>query len=169
MDVLVGYATAHGSTREIAERLGARLKEHGFEAEVQSMDRIELPDRYVAFVLGSAVHRQAWLPPAKDFVRRHGDVLGSRPVRLFSVGMPGALRGPWKRLAAKEGPLIVGGLPDLPSYRDHRLLSGVVARDQFPLSGRLMFRLMGCRYGDYRDWEAIEEWADGIARALASR
>lgn len=168
MDVLVGYATAHGSTREIAERLGARLTEHGLKADVRAMNRIEVPDRYDAFVLGSAVHGQAWLPPAKDFVRRYGDALGSRPLWLFSVGMPGALRGPWKRLAAKEGPLIVNGLQGLASYREHRLLSGVVARDQFPLGGRIMFRLMGCRYGDHRDWAAIEEWADGIARALAS-
>ncbi|WP_223281107.1 hypothetical protein [Streptomyces antnestii] len=32
--------------------------------------------------------------------------------------------------------------------------------------GRAMFRLMGCRYGDHRDWQAIDAWADGIAEDL---
>ncbi|CAM5481866.1 flavodoxin [Streptomyces spiroverticillatus] len=167
MDVLVGHASAHGSTREIAERIGARLAEHGLTVEVRALTDVQVPLEQRAFVLGSAVHGQAWLPPAKDFVRRHGDLLRSRPVWLFSVGMPGALRGPWKRLADKEEPLILQDLPVRLRPREHRLLSGVVRPEHFPFTGRLMFRLMGCRYGDYRDWAAVEAWADAIARELA--
>ncbi|MFJ8383985.1 flavodoxin domain-containing protein [Streptomyces sp. NPDC094438] len=166
MNILVGYATAHGSTQEIAEHIGARLAEAGITADVRPMDEVDSPDGYVAFVLGSAVHGQAWLPAAKDFVRRNSPLLCFRPVWLFSVGMPGALRGPWKRLAPKEEPLIAQGLPGHLPYRNHRLLSGVVTRDHLPFKIRVIFRLMGCRYGDLRDWAAIDAWTDRIAADL---
>lgn len=167
MDVLVGYATAHGSTREIAERLAARLGEAGLKAEARALETVNDAHAYQAFVLGSAVHGQTWLDTAKDFVRDNSDVLAGRPVWIFSVGMPGALRGPWKRLAAKEVPVIVESLPgDLP-YRDHRLFSGVVTRAQLPRTGRFLFHLVGGRFGDHRDWDAMDAWAAGIAAELA--
>ncbi|MFF7452449.1 MULTISPECIES: flavodoxin domain-containing protein [unclassified Streptomyces] len=89
MDVLVGFATAHGSTREIAERLAAKLSEAGLKAEARAMETVDDADAYRAFVLGSAVHRQAWLEPAKEFVRDNLGLLGARPVWLFSVGNAG--------------------------------------------------------------------------------
>jgi menaquinone-dependent protoporphyrinogen oxidase len=33
----------------------------------------------------------------------------------------------------------------------------------------MVFRLMGCRYGDFRDWPAIDRWAVEIADALDNR
>ncbi|MEU3253351.1 flavodoxin domain-containing protein [Streptomyces sp. NPDC006997] len=166
MRVLVGYATAHGSTREIAERLAARLGAAGLKAEARALEAVDDADAYGAFVLGSAVHGQAWLDTARDFVRDHADVLASRPVWIFSVGMPGALRGPWRRMAAEEIPVIVEALPGDLSYRDHRLFSGVVSRTQLPRTGRFLFHLVGGRFGDYRDWDAIDAWAAGIAAEL---
>ncbi|MGW6316571.1 MULTISPECIES: flavodoxin domain-containing protein [unclassified Streptomyces] len=167
MNVLVGYATAHGSTREIAERLAAELSEAGLTAEARAMETVDDADAYGAFVLGSAVHGQTWLAEAKDFLGTNGDILGLRPVWIFSVGMPDALRGPWRRMAPKEIPVIVESLPGGLSYRGHRLFSGVVSRDQLPRTGRILFRLVGGRFGDYRDWDAIDAWASGIAEQLA--
>ncbi|WP_367325283.1 flavodoxin domain-containing protein [Streptomyces sp. HUAS ZL42] len=166
MDVLVGYATAHGSTRDIADRLAAGLDRAGLRAESKALETVDDATAYTAFVLGSAVHGQTWLEPAKTFLRDHLDLLCARPVWIFSVGMPAALRGPWKRLAAKEIPLIVESLPGELPYRDHRLFSGVVAPAQLSLVGRVLFRLVGGRFGDYRDWDAVDGWAAEIAGAL---
>jgi len=167
MDVLVGYVTAHGSTRGIAEHMAAVLDKAGLRAEARDLRTVDDADAYTAFVLGSAVHGQSWLEPAKAFLRENADILGSRPVWIFSVGMPAALRGPWKRLAPKEEPVIVESLPGELPYRDHRLFSGVIAPEQLPLAGRLMFRLVGGRFGDYRDWAAVESWTSVIAEDLA--
>ncbi|MBB1246155.1 flavodoxin domain-containing protein [Streptomyces durbertensis] len=167
MDVLVGYATVHGSTREIAERLAGVLRRAGVEAEARQMGQVDDLSGYRAFVLGSAVHGQKWLGPALAFVRENPDTLAARPVWVFSVGMPGALRGPWKGLAPKEIPVIEEGLAGLPR-REHRLFSGVVAPWQLNRLGRLLFRLVGGRFGDYRDWAAIESWAVEIAEALSA-
>ena len=122
---------------------------------------------YDAFVVGSAVHDQKWLPEARSFVRQGIAAPGSRPVWLFSVGMPGALRGPWKRLMYKEVPVIEADLAVPFTPRGHRLFSGVIRPEHLSRRGRLMFRLMGCRYGDHRDWSEIDGWAEQIAGALA--
>ncbi|MFK4226322.1 flavodoxin domain-containing protein [Streptomyces sp. NPDC019890] len=166
MNLLVGYATAHGSTREIAERLGKRLGETGLKADVRSLADVEDAHAYEAFVLGSAVHDQAWLDPAKDFLRRNSELLRVRPVWIFSVGIPSALRGPWKGRADEEESVITADLPGGIPYQGHRLLSGVIAPEHLPFTGRVAFRLMGCRYGDFRDWPAIDAWAAEIVREL---
>ncbi|MER7172153.1 flavodoxin domain-containing protein [Streptomyces mesophilus] len=168
MNVLVGYATAHGSTRDIAGCIAERLCTAGLKAEARPMCEVDDADAYDAFVLGSAVHGQAWLPQAGDFLRAHADLLRFCPVWLFSVGMPDALRGPWKPLARAEEPVILASLPEHIPHRDHRLLSGVIRPGHLPLTGRLVFRLMGLRYGDLRDWPQIEAWADGIGQELTT-
>jgi menaquinone-dependent protoporphyrinogen oxidase len=166
MTVLVGYASAHGSTREIAERIGARLAARGVEAETASLDAVGEVGGYDAFVLGSAVHGMAWLPAATGFVHTHREPLAGRPVWIFSVGMPAALRGPWKSMAAREEPRVTEEVLAGLGPRDHAMFSGGVAPENLPGAGRAVFRAMGLRYGDYRDWEAVDAFADAVARSL---
>jgi menaquinone-dependent protoporphyrinogen oxidase len=167
MKLLMGYASEHGSTREIAERIAARIASHGNMVDVRAMAEVRSLDGYDAVVLGSAIHNQQWLPKAKSFVHGNLTALAARPVWLFSVGMPGALRGPWRKLAMLEEPKVIADFRDAVGPRDHRLFSGVVHRDDLPFTGRLIFRAMGCRYGDFRDWAQIDAWADHIAARLA--
>src|SRR6478752_6918190 len=93
MTVLVAYATAHGSTRGIAERITARLGERHVAAQARPVSEIESVFDDDGVVVGSAIHGQAWLPEAVRFMRNNATTLAARPVWLFSVGMPGALRG----------------------------------------------------------------------------
>ncbi|GAA2437635.1 flavodoxin domain-containing protein [Actinomadura vinacea] len=167
MIVLVGYAGAHGSTLSIAERIAAALTGRGIRVDVRPMDTVENAGMYGAFVLGSAVHDQKWLTAATDFVLGNRDALGRRPVWAFSVGTPAALRGPWRRMAGREAANISASLQESVRLRGHRLFSGIIRREHLSFAGNLIFRVMGCRYGDYRDWEAIDAWASGIVRELA--
>ncbi|MFG2006237.1 flavodoxin domain-containing protein [Spirillospora sp. NPDC048911] len=168
MKILVGYASAHGSTRSIAARIASELVEQGHEAELGSMDQVGTPGSYEAFVLGSAIHNRAWLIEARDFVDAHREVLRHQPVWLFSVGMPAALRGPWRRLALQEEPVVAAPLRDAIGPCEHRLFSGVVRREHFSTFEHLIFKVMGCRYGDYRDWHAVDAWSRDVTRRLAS-
>lgn len=166
MVVLVGFASAHGSTRGIAERLAARLRYDQISAEARSVTQIESLTGFEAVVLGSAIHDQAWLPEAVRFVRENAAALSGRPVWLFSVGMPGALPRVLRRWAMREGPKVLAEIDAAAHSRGQRLFSGVIRPDQFPLISRVVFRLMGARWGDYRDWAGIDEWADQIAGEL---
>lgn len=167
--VLVAYATVHGSTGSIAERIAARLAEQGADPTVRPVAEVTDPSGYDAYVVGSAVHDMAWLPPALAFVHAHAELLRRRGVWIFSVGMPGAMRGPWKALAAGEERQVAGELVDELRARGHRLFSGVIEPGHLTRGGRVRMRVMGLRYGDYRDWSAVDGWAREIGRDLLGR
>lgn len=172
MRVLVGYASARGSTREIAEHIARRLGESGLQAEARAMDakEVEPVDDYDAFVLGSAVYHGAWLPEAVSFVADHRALLAERPLWLFSVGSKDALRGPIGRRRAANYPT-PGGIAELHGDlhpREHRILTGVIRHDGRGGLARLYLWVLGTRYGDFRDWPAIDAWAGTIAAALAT-
>ncbi|MBQ0984779.1 flavodoxin domain-containing protein [Streptomyces sp. F63] len=166
--VLVAYASEHGSTREIAERVARRLTRSGHRAEARPVDGAVDPDpgRYDAVVVGSAVHNQQWLPAAAGYVRRHRTELSKRPVWLFSVGMAEALGRALRNRAMRHEP------KDMPALRgeihpvETRQFSGAVRRGDLPPAGHAVFMAMGGRYGDYRHWEQIDAWTDGIAQRL---
>jgi len=166
--VLIAYATAHGSTRGVAKRVAATLESAGLTIELASVDQVGDTSGFNAFVLGSALHNQAWLREAEDFVVTTREELARQPVWLFSVGMPDALGAPLRRFARTEEPKQLAAFREAFHPREHRLFSGVVRPDQLPAAGKLVFGLMGGRYGDFRDWQAIDRWADGIARELQS-
>lgn len=166
MRVLVGYATCHGSTRGIAEAIAARLVARNVPAECRPMDEVGSLAGFDALVLGSAIHDRAWLPEAANFVARVARDLGSRPVWLFSVGMPAALPGRMRGWAMQEEPLVLASLAPATRPRGHRLLSGAVERDHLSPRGRAAFRMLGGRYGDFRDWDEVAAFADEVAGAL---
>jgi menaquinone-dependent protoporphyrinogen oxidase len=170
--VLVGYATDHGSTGGVADRIANRLRQRGIDARARAVaDVLEVPG-YEAVVLGSAIHGGKWLPEARQFADRNAAPLRERPVWLFSVSTVGdqeSMFPPWvaKRLRAlrKETPEMTQ-MRRLLHPREHRNFAGVVTRSHWSATGRAFFLATGGRYGDHRDWPAIDAWADLIASQL---
>ena len=56
MVVLVAYATDHGSTRGVADRIAGRLQLRDVGAEVCAVADVLKVSGYEAVVLGSAIH-----------------------------------------------------------------------------------------------------------------
>ena len=56
MEILVGYASAHGSTAEIATFIGKELEQREFKVTVANVADIKSLEGYNAYVLGSAIH-----------------------------------------------------------------------------------------------------------------
>ncbi|MST33815.1 hypothetical protein GHK86_13945 [Acidimicrobiaceae bacterium USS-CC1] len=174
MTVLVAYATCHGSTRGIAERIGARLAQSGVDVDVRPMAGVADAGAYEGAVLGSAVHGGRWLPDAMTFGRAHQPALAGHPVWLFSVStlgdeesMLGARTAHRLRAWRKESAELAELRRQLRA-RDHRNFAGAVTRADWPPTGRVVFRVLGGRYGDHRNWPAIDAWADRIAREWAA-
>jgi menaquinone-dependent protoporphyrinogen oxidase len=165
MKVLVAYATCHGSTAEIGQRIAQRLESAGHTVDCRPMKEVRKLT-YDAAVLGSAIHNQLWLAEATDFVARFGPDLADIPVWLFSVGMPAALPSRLQRWAGQEADLVAAKLAPSIRPRSHHLFSGVIRKEHLTHSGRARFRLMGGRYGDYRDGGQIDAWADAVAQEL---
>jgi menaquinone-dependent protoporphyrinogen oxidase len=163
--VLVGYATAAGSTQGIAQRIADGLA-HVADVAVRPLGPDVDPAVFDAFVIGSAVHDQAWLPAALDFLRSGRATVGDRPLWCFSVA-GAAPRGPISRaVVGMEVEKIATTFPSGVRPREHRVFAGVVATEGLPLWGRLFWRALGGRPGDHRDWPAVDLWAGEIATAL---
>jgi menaquinone-dependent protoporphyrinogen oxidase len=164
--VLVAYATAHGSTAGIAERIAARLRDAGCDVDARPVGPGLDPAAYDAIVVGSAVHDMAWLPPAVEFLAR---IPGSTPVRFFSVGGLAPAGPVRRRLVALEIARVEQGFPAALRGRDHQLFAGVVRMGGLALWGRVVWRLLGGRDGDHRDWAAIDAWAEDAPAGRSTR
>ena len=162
--VLVTYASRFGSTRGVAERIAARLAEHGSRVELNSVNEVEDVRAYDAIVFGGAVFSQRWMPEGEEFVRRNLGALADRPVWLFSVGTFGDSKrfiGPLMKREPK-------GIRDLERAihpRDYRVFAGVIDRHQWPFFSRLFYYALGGRLGDNRDWASVDAWAQEISHA----
>jgi menaquinone-dependent protoporphyrinogen oxidase len=164
--VLVAYASRHGSTVGVAQRLAETLRKHGNGVELCPAPKVESVNQYDAVVFGSPVYNQAWLPEGEQFVRRNMGPLAHRPLWLFSVGT----FGDRKRLIGplmKREPRRIGDLLQALHPRDYRVFAGVIDRHQWPFLSRLFYWGLGGRLGDNRDWPEIDAWAEGIARGLS--
>lgn len=173
MSVLVVYASKHGSTRGIAERIAATLTAAGQPAEVRATEDAGDLTGYDAFVVGAAAYYGHWLKRATTFVRAHRAQLSDRPVWLFTSG---PLRSentdaqgsdPWKGARPKE----LGELQTATGARDHHIFFGALDPKKLTLAERALRRLPSGKSllpeGDFRDWDDIDAWARGIARDLS--
>jgi menaquinone-dependent protoporphyrinogen oxidase len=174
MTVLVAYASRHGATAGIAERIAAGLSAAGVPAEAKPVTDVRDVAGYDAFVVGGAAYMFHWLKPATRFVERHRAVLAERPLWLFSSGPLGT------DLVDKDGrdvfestrPKEFAELQTSLHPRGERIFFGAIDADAPPIGlGEHFLRLMpkaraALPSGDFRDWAAIDAWAAEIASEL---
>jgi menaquinone-dependent protoporphyrinogen oxidase len=113
-------------------------------------------------VLGSAIYAGHWLEPARTLVEERADELAPRPTWLFSVGPLGD--PPKPEDAGPEG--IIEAIAAT-NARAHTVFAGKLDRAALSRVERLMVRALRAPGGDFRDWNAIRAWADGVAAALS--
>ena len=165
-DVIVAFASRHGATRGVAERIAARLHDGGLAVIVSRVEDIQELPPSCAVVLGSPVYDQRWPPEFDAFVDGHLESLAGRRVWLFSVGTFGDRRRVIGPLMRRE-PRNIAKVRETVRPVDYRVFAGVILRHQWPLPSRMLFHAFGGRLGDNRDWPAIDAWAEEIARAFS--
>ncbi len=158
MTVLVAYASKHGATYDIAERIGDVLRRRGHAVEVHTMEAVHDAGAYEAAVIGSAVYYGRWRPQAVDFVADNQAALAGHPVWLFSSGPLGE--------HPATDPEHLAELRDAVSAVDHRTFFGALDQERLNLGERLVTKAVHAPYGDFRDWAEIDAWADTIADQL---
>jgi len=66
MHILVAYASRHGATQGIAERIAETLRSAGLDAEALPVASVKSVAGYDAFVIGSAAYMFRWLKEGRD-------------------------------------------------------------------------------------------------------
>jgi menaquinone-dependent protoporphyrinogen oxidase len=169
MSTLVVYASKHGATEGIAERIAETLRAAGCQAEARSVQAAGDLTGYDAFVIGSALYMFHWMKAATKFVRRNRAVLASRPLWLFSSGPVGTetTDKEGRDLRAVSGPKELPELLQALDPRDHHVFYGAADRSKL---GRGLVERMSAKWlpeGDFRDWQEVDAWAAAIADELA--
>jgi menaquinone-dependent protoporphyrinogen oxidase len=161
MRVLVAAASKYGSTVGIAEAIGRRAEDAGFEVEVMPIEEVGDVAEFDALVLGSGVYAGRWLKPARQLVDDHLDEIASRPTWLFSSGPIGDPAKPDADSAVKLDEIVAKT-----KAREHRVFAGKLDKGVLRFGDRAIVSAVRSAEGDFRDWDEIAAWADEIVSAL---
>lgn len=149
-------------------RIAGVLRNAAMDVDVRHVDDIASVASYDAVVLGCGVYDGSWPGEAIRFVGREGDRLAKRPVWLFSVGSFGDSHPLIGRLMKKE-PHEIAEVERALRPQGYRVFAGVIDLARWPAWAGVLFRALGGRNGDNRQWPVIERFASSIADALAKR
>ncbi len=171
MKILVAYASAHGTTGEIATFISNTLEVYGADVTHAAVETIEDVKDYDAFILGSAIHEGIWLRSMMLFIDKFEAELAQKPVYFFISCI---------RIVEADGYDHV-----MKNYMDARTLEKLKVRNVNAFGGAIQLKeidwnerwTLGLRYdgtnlqsrlnADYRDWYAIGAWTTSIAKELA--
>lgn len=172
MKVLIAYASAKGSTAEVAARIGHGIAERGHQVTVLDVREVQSLGAFDAVVLGSAVRAGAWLPEVTEFTNRFRHELAEKPTWLWLSCI---------RVLEQHGEQHVRE-----HYIDPAILKHMNLKEMTVFAGRLSLDevdwnerwTLAARYdgntwpsgfdGDFRDWKTIDLWAASIAAALTA-
>ncbi len=164
MNILIAVASKHGSTVGIGELIAAELRSMDINAEPRDLTEVTEFGSYDAAIVGSAVYMGRWMSEAIEFVRRHEAALRQIPVWLFSSGPLGE-----DQPQPPGDPQHLDELMVTARARGHRIFSGRLNKDHLGLGERLIVKAVHAPSGDFRDWDAIREWALEIGTELLAR
>jgi menaquinone-dependent protoporphyrinogen oxidase len=164
-NVLVTFASKHGFTEEIAQKIGQTLAEAGHQVTVLPVKQVTDLNPYTAVLLGSGVYAGMWMRPAAKFLKKNEAALTARTVWLFSSGPTG--EGEVDELL--DGWRFPSGLQEVADRiqpKDIVVFHGAVVLEKLGAIEKWMIEKVESPVGDYRDWDAITTWARGVAEEL---
>ena len=177
MKVLVTYASRHGSTKGIAERVAESLRMRGIDTTLTPAAKVKDVADYDAFVVGGAAYAFHWLKDASSFVRRNRDVLAGRPTWLFSSGPLGTDEvdpKTGKNVREASTPKEFAEFATAIKPRDEHIFFGAWDPNA-PAIGWMEHAMQvmpaaknALPAGDFRDWPEIDAWARQIADQLSA-
>lgn len=168
--ILVAYGTTHGSTTEIATRVGVRLTAAGFDTDVLHANLGIDIAKYDAVIVGSPMYAARWLPEPALLLITNRERIANIPIALFSVGMidvkhSGKLReehDAWVEKAFKDENVQLNIVSNI-------TFTGAYSRSNLPFYLRIIDAILRVTpNGDYRRWDEIESWGDEVAATIRS-
>ncbi len=163
--VLVTYASALGSTAEVAAAIGETLATGGPCVDIKPIKENPKLEGYQAVLIGSAIQHGKWLPDAVEFVTTNQEALNHVPVALFTVhimNLGNDEKSRQKRMA------YLNEVRPLLHPVDETFFAGKFDRH----GAALLLPGMLARFipsMDYRNWEKIKAWAAAVQPKLVGQ
>jgi len=175
-DVLLVYATTHGHTAKIANRIADVLREGGLSVDMHDVRTAAKPDlrAYDGVIVGASVHGGQHQREVVDWVRERARALNGLPSAFFSVCLTAADDSEESQRATREYIDVLlddtGWIP-----RETVSFAGALQYREYDFVTRLVMRVL-MRRGDYptdvtedfeyTDWEAVERFGRTYAALL---
>ena len=156
---LIVYASKAGSTAEMAAFIGKGLSERGRAVDVRRAGHVESLAPYDAVVVGSAIRAGQWLPEATSFVRAHRAALAQRQTVFFTVCMTLQQDTPRNRETVTA---YLRPVREILEPRRLALFAGKMDYRKLSLVPRLIAKAIKVPEGDFRNWSAVNAWADAL-------
>ena len=174
MIVLITYASIHGSTKEIAERISSIISpqiKSPSTAEVLPMEEVSDLSKYNFVIIGSAVHNFVWIPLGSSWLSTNSAALSKSTVWAFSVGTPFAVGKFAQRMLESddEERKLTEAIAQHVKVEGHMLFNGRFLKSHATTKFNLWWRVFGGKFGDFRDWENIDKWAGEVGEKIAQR
>ena len=165
--ILIVYASKCGSTAEVAQALCQDLLHSGAAVEVLPVREVRSLKGVDAVVIGTAIRMGKPLGEANRFVNQFKADLKQIPTAVFSVGVAMNEDTPAARTEAAGyiAPLVA----NLSKNAATATFGGKLDYKTLPALFRFMFSkdTSGKLHeGDWRNWDAIDAWADTLPAAL---
>lgn len=164
--ILVTFASRSGTTAGVADVIGETLSANGMAVDIHPMQTVHNLTHYDAVIAGSAIRFDSWLPEAKQFINQHQTLLAQMPVATFLTCLALGISSDDQRESARQKAHQQWMRPirEQVSPVSEGLFAGALNLGKLPeLHYRLIFRLpvmLGLfKEKDYRDWDAIQQWA----------
>ena len=176
-NLLVVYATTHGHTGRIAERIADVISADGHKAELAEVGAD--PDVFDrdAVIVGGSIHAGHHQRELVDWARRHRATLARTPSALFTVCLTAADDTDESRAATRRYLVEFVEATDW-TPAPAVTFAGALQYREYDFMTRLMMRLLmrkghhptdTSRDYDYTDWDAVERFAHECAELPADR
>ncbi len=171
MQILIAFATEHGSTADIAHFMGEIMRAQGHTVTVNDVRHITSLEGFDVIVPGAPIYSGMWLKSLSLFFRRYEAELARLPMYLWitcirvleSGGREHAIRHYIQHDAVVDF-----------DVREVMVFAGRVDRHTISPDERwtLALRYDGAQNTytvseDYRNWETVEAWAQYVAHQVA--
>lgn len=157
--VLIAYATKTGSTAEIATRIGKIIAEKGFSVDVKPVKEAKDISSYSTVLVGSGIRIGQMMGDALNFIKDNKTALKKKHFSVFFACMTLQEYTPEK---LEEVSVYLNPVRELVQPEYEGMFAGVIDPAKMTLVERMMMKVMKVPQGDFRNWPAIENWANEV-------
>jgi menaquinone-dependent protoporphyrinogen oxidase len=150
-DVLIVYASKHGSTEQVARGIGEKLRALGLTTQIEPAGEVVDLGGFRAVIVGGSIYRGRWHHDARLFLKHHLRELERTPFAVFALG-PGKDTPKDFESSLHQLEHALAKTPEL-DPRAVKIFGGVIDPE------RLHFPFNHMPRTDLRDWNEIRSWA----------